>query len=176
MNHAKLETYYRIFDASIVPVCAGGCARLTEALAARLGRKVTDTQRAELGRPAAPRRIRREACGSRLETKTCGANLICTRARRRSPRSCSCRLLCAGSFAGDGRLQAAAAAAPPQQLAFGSLLSTTASHSTTSPAACARTRASGLGLSAPVRTSSAQPVVATLARTRAGTGSRDETT
>ena len=45
MNHAKLETYYRIFDASIVPVCAGGCARLTEALAARLGRKVTDTAR-----------------------------------------------------------------------------------------------------------------------------------
>ena len=59
MNHAKLETYYRIFDASIVPVCAGGCARLTEALAARLGRKVTDGV-AELGRPAAPRRIRRE--------------------------------------------------------------------------------------------------------------------
>ena len=59
MNHAKLETCYRIFDASIVPVCAGGCARLTEALAARLGRKGTHTAFAELGRPAAPGRIRR---------------------------------------------------------------------------------------------------------------------
>ena len=51
MNHAKLETYYRIFDASIVPVCAGGCARLTEALAARLGRKVTDTASRSWGAP-----------------------------------------------------------------------------------------------------------------------------
>ena len=54
MNHAKLETYYRIFDASIVPVCAGGCARLTEALAARLGRKVTDTASRSWGAPQRP--------------------------------------------------------------------------------------------------------------------------
>ena len=61
MNHAKLETYYRIFDASIVPVCAGGCARLTEALAARLGRKVTDTARGA----GAPRSAKAHPTGGR---------------------------------------------------------------------------------------------------------------
>ena len=62
MNHAKLETYYRIFDASIVPVCAGGCARLTEALAARLGRKVTDTARGA----GAPRSAKAHPTGVRF--------------------------------------------------------------------------------------------------------------
>ena len=50
MNHAKLETY-RIFDASIVPVCTGGCACRTAAFAPRLRRKVADTRPGSWGAP-----------------------------------------------------------------------------------------------------------------------------
>ena len=50
MNHAKLETY-RIFDASIVPVCTGGLRVPDSGFRAALRRKVADTRPGSWGAP-----------------------------------------------------------------------------------------------------------------------------
>ena len=58
MNHAKLETY-RIFDASIVPVCTGGLRVPDSGFRAAFAAKSGGHAARQLGRPAAPGRIRR---------------------------------------------------------------------------------------------------------------------
>ena len=61
MNHAKLETY-RIFDASIVPVCTGGLRVPDSGFRAAFAAKSGGHAARQLGRPAAPGRIRRCMC------------------------------------------------------------------------------------------------------------------
>ena len=54
MNHAKLETY-RIFDASIVPVCPGGLRVPDSGFRAAFAAKSGGHAARQLGRPAGAR-------------------------------------------------------------------------------------------------------------------------